>query len=376
MEAAAAGCGFHDGASDAAMVRPGCRGRQERQMQRERHPRRIAAARAPDGVDQPLLGAVGRPLGQVRPAPGDGHSWRQRRRCPPHLRRHGPTCGIGGDQSGVWRHPAIPSSTADPAFAARFRDQGQPAGGAREALRSVAMINLRLAPASLPPGQRVYAIGDVHGCDDRLGMMHRLIASDLAARPAGKPTIVHLGDAVDRGEDSAQVIERMILPWPKPTPRFVHLLGNHEAMMLEAVETGTQEAAEQWLANGGGASLDSWGVPRRAKPRDWVRFIPQEHMAFLRGLTVRHTAGGYVFVHAGLRPGVPLERQSRHDMIWIREPFLSWQGELPGVVVHGHTPEADPVVRPNRIGVDTGVVLGGVLTCVVLEENRMGFLHA
>ncbi len=86
--------------------------------------------------------------------------------------------------------------------------------------------------------------------------------------------------------------------------------------------------------------------------------------------------GGYMFVHAGLRPGVPLERQSRHDMLWIREPFLSWTGEYPGVVVHGHTPVHDVVTRPNRIGVDTGAVMGGALTCVMLEGDQMGFIRA
>jgi serine/threonine protein phosphatase 1 len=238
------------------------------------------------------------------------------------------------------------------------------------------MITLSLAPSRLPPGQRIYAVGDVHGCDDRLAVMHRLIAHDLASRPGRDPTIIYLGDLIDRGEASAQVIERLLLPWPEPAPRLVHLLGNHEAMMLEAIDTGSIEAATQWLLNGGGESLASWGVSRRAKPRDWARAIPPEHIAFMRGMRLSHVAGGYVFVHAGLRPGVPLERQSRHDMIWIREPFLSWPGEFPGVVVHGHTPEMDPVVRPNRIGIDTGAVMGGVLTCLVLEDDRMGFLRA
>jgi len=96
----------------------------------------------------------------------------------------------------------------------------------------------------------------------------------------------------------------------------------------------------------------------------------------MRALALHHQQGGYVFVHAGLRPGVPLARQSRHDLLWIREPFLSWTGELPGVVVHGHTPGHEVAARGNRIGVDTGAVMGGVLTCVVLEDDRMGFLRA
>ena len=238
------------------------------------------------------------------------------------------------------------------------------------------MITLSLAPATLPPGQRIYAIGDVHGCDDRLAVLHRLIAADLAARPAAEPLLLHLGDYIDRGEASAAVLARLLQGPPVPRLRGINLMGNHEAMLLEALDTGSADAALQWLANGGADTLASWGLSRRTRPRDWRRVIPPEHIALLRGLPLRHVAGGYAFVHAGLRPGVPLERQSRHDMLWIREPFLSWRGESALVVVHGHTPEHDVAVRPNRIGIDTGAVMGGVLTCVVLEGDRMGFLRA
>lgn len=238
------------------------------------------------------------------------------------------------------------------------------------------MITLSLAPATLPAGQRIYAVGDVHGCDDRLALMHRLIATDLAARPVAMPVLLHLGDYIDRGDASAAVLTRLLRSWPAPAPQQINLTGNHEAMMLAALDSGESEAVLQWLGNGGAETLASWGVPRRARPRDWARAIPPEHIALLRGMKLHHVAGGYVFVHAGLRPGVPLQRQSPHDMLWIREPFLSWQGESPWVVVHGHTPEHDVVVRPNRIGVDTGAVMGGVLTCVVLEGDRMGFLRA
>ena len=239
------------------------------------------------------------------------------------------------------------------------------------------MITLRLAPATLPEGQRIYAIGDVHGCDDRLAVMHRLIAADIAARPIAQPTLLHLGDYIDRGESSAAVLTRLLSVFPGPVvPARVNLMGNHEAMLLAAFDSGEEEAVQQWLGNGGAETLASWGLSRRSRPREWARAIPGEHIAFIRALALRHVAGGYVFVHAGLRPGVPLERQSPHDMLWIREPFLSWQGEGPFVVVHGHTPEHDVVVRPNRIGIDTGAVMGGVLTCVVLEADRMGFLRA
>jgi serine/threonine protein phosphatase 1 len=238
------------------------------------------------------------------------------------------------------------------------------------------MITMSLAPAVLPAGQRVYAVGDVHGCADRLAVMHRLIGNDLAARPVAEATLVHLGDYIDRGEDSAGVIELLLRDWPAPAPRCVNLLGNHEEMMLGALDSGDAEAVTHWLSNGGAPSLASWGVPRRTRPRDWQRSLPPAHLAFLRALALYHEQGGYVFVHAGLRPGVPLHRQSRHDMLWIREPFLSWDGALPGVVVHGHTPGHEVAARGNRIGVDTGAVMGGMLTCVVLEGDRMGFLHA
>jgi serine/threonine protein phosphatase 1 len=239
------------------------------------------------------------------------------------------------------------------------------------------MITMSLAPASLPAGERVYAIGDVHGCADRLAALHGLIRGDLAARPVDAATLVHLGDYIDRGENSAGVIDRLLRPWsPSPLPRMVNLTGNHEAMMLAALDEGDGESVLHWLSNGGADTLASWGVPRRASPRDWPRDIPPAHLAFLRGLAVRHVQGGYIFVHAGLRPGVELDRQSREDMLWIREPFLSWTGELPGVVVHGHTPERVVAVKKHRIGVDTGAVMGGVLTCVVLEGDRMGFLRA
>ncbi len=158
--------------------------------------------------------------------------------------------------------------------------------------------------------------------------------------------------------------------------RTVNLMGNHEHMMLAAVATGETEATELWLANGGADSLLSWGVPRSAQPKEWPSYLPMPHLVFLRDLAVRHVVGGYLFVHAGIRPGIPLERQSRHDLMWIREPFLSFKEPLGPVVVHGHTPRQEPVVRPNRIGIDTGAVMGGVLTCVVLEEDRLGFITA
>jgi serine/threonine protein phosphatase 1 len=238
------------------------------------------------------------------------------------------------------------------------------------------MVDFIQAPAALPPGQRVYAVGDVHGCVDRLAALHARIAEDLSERPTPEPVLVHLGDYIDRGRDSAGVVARLAKGPALLNVPTVNLIGNHEDMMLIALASGDVQAANLWIANGGTDSLVSWGVPRSARPSDWSNYLPRQHLSFLRELALWHAIGGYLFVHAGIRPGIPLERQSRHDLMWIREPFLSSQEKFDAVVVHGHTPRPEPIVKPNRIGIDTGAVMGGALTCVVLEADRLGFLTA
>jgi serine/threonine protein phosphatase 1 len=238
------------------------------------------------------------------------------------------------------------------------------------------MIDFVSAPATLPPGQRVYAIGDIHGCLDRLAAVHEQIAEDLAARPIEDSVLVHLGDYVDRGLDSAQVVDWLSGGAPVPVGRIVNLMGNHEDMMLQALPGTDKEANSTWLSNGGADSLQSWEISRKVSPAEWASRIPAEHQTFLRELEVSFRHGGYMFVHAGIRPGVPWDKQEKHDMLWIREPFLSWKLSHDVIVVHGHTPRHEPEVRPNRIGIDTGAVMGGVLTCVVLEEDRLGFIRA
>ena len=236
------------------------------------------------------------------------------------------------------------------------------------------MIDLIQAPASLPAGCRVYAVGDVHGCLHQLAAMHALIAGDLEERPIADPMLVHLGDYVDRGPDSAGVVARLAEGPPLRDVPTVNLMGNHEHMMLAALASGDPEATDLWLSNGGAESLASWGVPQSAQPREWPAYVPKQHLIFLRDLAAWRLVGDYLFVHAGIRPGRPLESQSRQDLLWIREPFLSSRDSFGWVVVHGHTPRPEPVVRRNRIGVDTGAVMGGALTCAVLEDNRLGFL--
>ena len=160
----------------------------------------------------------------------------------------------------------------------------------------------------------------------------------------------------------------------------VNLMGNHEWMMLRALALADPEDAEHWVSNGGDASLQSWGVPPGAPIEGWAERVPLEHLTFLRGLKPYHVVDGYVFVHAGLLPGIPLAEQRWHSLLWIREDFLNWTSpilpEAPSTaVVHGHTPAPEPEVRSNRINVDTGAVRGGKLTCAVLEGDQVGLLQ-
>ena len=237
------------------------------------------------------------------------------------------------------------------------------------------MIDLSTAPGSLPPGRRVYAIGDIHGCADQLATLHAAIAEDLARRPVAAPLLVHIGDYVDRGPDTRGVIERLCAGNPLPGVETVNLLGNHENTMMEALG-GERAAATDWLFAGGRPTLVSYGVDPDG-PRDaWRGAVSERHLAFLHGLALMHREGGYAFVHAGVRPGVALEAQARDDLLRMRQPFLYSEADFGAVVVHGHTPVKHPVVRHNRIAIDTGAVFGGKLTCLVLEGRTHGFLTA
>jgi serine/threonine protein phosphatase 1 len=241
---------------------------------------------------------------------------------------------------------------------------------------------MRLGQARTPEGLRLYAIGDVHGCDDLLAEAYGKIARDLAGRPVADRRIIHVGDYGDRGPNTAAVIERLAA-LTIADRHVICLRGNHDDMLLgflsEPVETGPT-----FIANGGEATLASYGVragllamlvgDHASLARRLAEAMPPHHRAFLEGLELTARFGDYFFCHAGIRPGVPLERQSRHDLTWIRDEFRLSGADHGVVVVHGHTPVAEPEVLPNRINVDTGAVFSGRLTCLVLDGTEYGFL--
>ena len=226
---------------------------------------------------------------------------------------------------------------------------------------------------------RIYAVGDVHGHQTRLEAVHELIRRDLVARPVRHAHIVHLGDYIDRGPDSAGCVELLARGSPIAGVACTNLLGNHEQMLMNAMVDARQ--ADLWLSNGGILSLLSWGMEADTDPLRWIDHIPITHLKFLKSLQPFVQLGRYLFVHAGVRPGVRLSLQSPADLLWIRNPFLDWQGtmlpDLPTLrIVHGHTPSLEPELRPNRLGIDTNAARGGKLTCAALSSDSVYFLQA
>jgi serine/threonine protein phosphatase 1 len=227
-------------------------------------------------------------------------------------------------------------------------------------------------PPALPKGMRIYAVGDVHGRDDLLAQMHAMIDADAAHAGGLQVAEVMLGDYIDRGPDSRAVVERLLDR--KRIRHVTTLRGNHESFLLAAEREPRTFA--NWLENGGCDTLRSYGVdPDGADAA--ARFydaLPPAHLAFYRRTTLSLRCEDYLFVHAGIRPGRPLSAQSEHDLIWIRDAFLDSDADHGVCVVHGHTPGPTPVVRPNRIGIDTKASESGILTCLVLEGTERRFL--
>ena len=225
-------------------------------------------------------------------------------------------------------------------------------------------------------GWRVYAIGDVHGCVEPLERLLDAIEADLQKSKA-RGRLVFLGDLIDRGPASCDVIER-VLSKNLPGERHSFLMGNHEEVFLDCYDGNVQRCG-QWLQYGGLQTLESYGLSRAQilerpfqLPEVMAAAIPSEHVAFLRSFADQIQVGNYLFVHAGIRPGVALEEQTARDLRWIRDGFLESTANHGSIVVHGHSIVPDIDVRPNRIAVDTGCYRGGTLSALVLEGESKG----
>ena len=232
-----------------------------------------------------------------------------------------------------------------------------------------------------PAGRRAYAVGDVHGRLDLLDELLRDIETDNSARAPARVTIVFLGDLIDRGPQSAQVVERLRRYRPS-FAKTAFLMGNHEEVLLRILSGETSLLAD-WLRFGGADCARSYGLdPKELEARGGSsavkllrEAIPKEHAKFLESFVDTASFGSYLFVHAGIRPGVPLSHQQPQDLRWIRQPFLDDEADHGCVVVHGHTITEAVDERENRIGLDTGAYRTGVLTALGVEANKRWFLQ-
>eukprot|EP01037_Dinobryon_pediforme_P016819 gene16819-17000_t len=233
------------------------------------------------------------------------------------------------------------------------------------------------------PGRRIYAIGDIHGELELFEHMLSLITDDIAARPCAEPIVIFLGDYIDRGLNSAAVLERLATG-SLPGVKHYFLKGNHEQLFAEFLESPL--AGASWLQYGGLETAFSYGVVPQSRDMDDAelqRFgeriaqaVPSSHKSFLKSLSRCVEIDGYFFTHAGVRPGVPLAQQRSADLLWIRDLFLDYDGLFEKVIVHGHSPREEPESLPGRINVDTGAYATHRLTAVVLEDESRAFISS
>lgn len=235
---------------------------------------------------------------------------------------------------------------------------------------------MKKLPAT-PANHRLYVVGDIHGRVDLLSKIIDMIERNAARNPDKIKKLIFLGDYIDRGLHSNEVIERL-------TNGFAHnieaifLRGNHEAKMIELLN-GDFSVSTSFLKYGGDATFASYGIQAFAKmddkavvkiSKEFVQKVPPHHHAFLNDTKCSTTFGDYYFVHAGARPGTPLSEQSPVDQLWIRKDFMSSDYVFEKMVIHGHTISEKPDVKPNRIGIDTGAYATGQLTCLILDGTK------
>lgn len=252
-----------------------------------------------------------------------------------------------------------------------------------DSIRKLLGASKRPAPVrhAIPDGERIYAIGDIHGCNDLFDELIDAIERDDLESPAiGRTTVILLGDLVDRGPGSAAVVARA-REWQIRRPVRI-LAGNHEEMFLDSFEN--IEILRHFIKHGGRETLLSYGLDQKvfdeATLEELQALMPQlvsrQDHDFIAGFERSIAIGDYLFVHAGIRPGVPIEEQEPRDMMWIREPFLRFEDPHPFMVIHGHTISESIDEQSNRIGIDTGAFRSGVLTALVLEGDRQRYIQA
>ena len=243
----------------------------------------------------------------------------------------------------------------------------------------LSVLRRKQPPSRLPEGVRIYAIGDVHGRADLLDQVLTRIDGHLAAHPVDRPIQVLVGDYIDRGPNSREVLDRLIER--AGSSKMVLLKGNHETFVLEFLRDPSM--LQSWGQMGGLETLMSYGVTPSldadAQTQKELAIalqatLPKSHLTLLEGLRSSFSCGGFFFAHAGVRPGVPLAEQRDADLLWIRDEFLRYEGKFDKIIVHGHTPVRVVDMRPNRINIDTGAYATGKLTCIVIERNEVEVL--
>ena len=208
----------------------------------------------------------------------------------------------------------------------------------------------------------IFAIGDIHGCFHKLEGLLNKVNIDLA-----QDTLIFMGDYIDRGPGSFEVVERL-LDLKKQFPGIIFLKGNHEKMLIDYL-TGLDKVT--YLYNGGRQTLESY---LRHAPTDAHQIIPGPHLEFFKALPLYYETADYIFVHAGLKDKVPLAEQKAEDLLWIRDQFVKSKYDFGKRVIFGHTPFHEPLVQPNKIGIDTGAVYDNKLTCLELPEVKFYFI--
>jgi serine/threonine protein phosphatase 1 len=228
----------------------------------------------------------------------------------------------------------------------------------------------------LPDGVRIYAISDIHGCADLLEQMFRVIDADLAHSKPYQAIEIYLGDYIDRGPDSRSTLDLLIERSRRSNTIF--LRGNHEAFLAEVFHDPSRFA--QWFRVGGLQTLISYGLSPSLTPdheeqvallSGLIAAMPRQHLAFLQRLRLTYTCGDFFFVHAGVRPGIPLSKQQEADLLWIRQEFLQCQRDFGKYIVHGHTPVRSAEVLANRANIDTGAYATGNLTLASIQGSRL-----